>query len=785
MVPDGSGFGRMAVVESGSFAEHLAGLDKAALVDLVRMRPDVRVEPVPRGFVQLAERLAGTDSLVSALRLVNRDCVAVGQAVAALSPDATVAGVARLLGVPEQAVRDLVADLCGRGLAWLDSGTVRLPERLAAHWSAEVGGGRPAATIARSILVEDLRTAAGALGVDVHGLRKPELIGRLAEALADAPAMAEIVGRLPEPARARLEQLRHGSAVDYWGVPRAGAEPNRLLAAAGLVLRVNSRWELPKEVAIAAWLAERESPLTGPPNIPRAAVAPAEMLATAQAAVQDTLRAVTSLLDTARSTPISALKKGGVGPRERSRLGAKLALPAELVVLAIDLTHAAGLLGLAGSGYAPTAAYPEWRDSEPARQWSTLVTAWFELEHAPTSRETQDGKELPPPLPLASGAGMIRRALLRAAVGGRSTEAVGKHIDWFCPLHGYEATQSQDKLTTAMREGQLLGVLAADILTEYGERMLAVADDDLADPVDELAGRVAPLFPETSCTVILQSDLTAVVSGQPSARASRPLQAAAVCETRGTASVWRFTPDSVRHAFDAGWTAQSLRDELAALSAQPLPQPLDYLISDVGRKHGQVRVRGMRSCVLADEATVTEILHTRGLVKLQLARLAPTVLSSPYELDEVLAKLRAAGFAPVGEDTQGTAIVEERHDHQAPAAARAAPAAVRDRLSAPDLAGRLLADPRGEAGDGAEASHTFQQLGALDTHLSDAELAVLADALDHHRDVLITYRDKNGSRTRREIQPRELYGRWLTSWCHLRNGEREFTVGNIESVAPR
>ncbi|TNC26402.1 hypothetical protein [Amycolatopsis alkalitolerans] len=305
-------------MESGSFAEYLAGLDKATLVDLLRLRPDVRAEPVPRGFVHLAERLGGMDSLVTALRLVNRDCVMVGQALAALDSKATVAGAARLLGAPEQAVRDVVAELADRGLAWLASGTVRLPERLAESWSAEIGGGRAVATIARSVPVEDLRTAARAWGVGVDGLRKPELITRLAEALAGTQGVAEVVAGLPDPARVRLDQLRHGSGVDFWGYgSRAGENPNRELAAAGLVLRVNSRWELPREVAVAAWLAERDLALTGPPDFPQPATAPTDTLAAAQAAVHEALRAVTSVLDEARSAPIAALKKGGVGPRER------------------------------------------------------------------------------------------------------------------------------------------------------------------------------------------------------------------------------------------------------------------------------------------------------------------------------------------------------------------------------------------------------------------------------------------------------------------------------------
>jgi hypothetical protein len=629
------------------------------------------------------------------------------------------------------------------------------------------------------------------LGIDVAGLRKPELITRLSDALADARAVADVVRRLPKPARDRLDQLRHGYGQYYPGYvgnrePR-GANVDRMVAAVGLAVRVNGRWEMPREVAVAAWLAERELLLSGRPDIPRVEVDAASVLATAQAAVQDTLRAVTALLDDAGSSPITALKKGGVGPRERTRLAARLSLPADVLLLAIDLGYAAGLLGRVDAGYAPTEQYSTWRAAEPSRQWAALVIAWFEMEHAPTSREIDGDKEQPPPLPLASAAGMIRQALLRAATGGLSVRTTGEHIDWFCPLHGYDEANRDDKVIAAVREAELLGVVAGDVVTGPGELLLAVLDQESADEsvsvTDRLAGLATDLLPELPCTVILQSDLTAVVSGQPTVAVSRVLTASAVSEARGTAAVWRFTPSSVRTALDAGWTATRLLTELTALSDRPLPQPLEYLINDVARRHGQVRVRGMRSCVLADEAVITEILHTRSLAKLGLARLAPTVLSSPYDLDEVLARLRAAGLSPVAEDVRGAVIVEAQPEHRAAATAsvRATP---RARLGATELAARLLADPHGDTTGGADVSDTFDQLAMLNPALDDAELMLLSDAVDHQHDVQITYRNKSGSQTVRAIQPRQLYGRWLDSWCHLRNAQREFTVANIESVAP-
>lgn len=101
-------------MNAGSFAGHLAGLDEAALADLLRLRRDVRAEPVPRGFTRLAQRLGGPDSLAAALRAVNRDAIVVGQAVAALRQSATVATVARLLGAPEIQPRQVHGP-------WLDS----------------------------------------------------------------------------------------------------------------------------------------------------------------------------------------------------------------------------------------------------------------------------------------------------------------------------------------------------------------------------------------------------------------------------------------------------------------------------------------------------------------------------------------------------------------------------------------------------------------------------------------------------------------------------------------
>lgn len=152
------------------------------------------------------------------------------------------------------------------------------------------------------------------------------------------------------------------------------------------------------------------------------------------------------------------------------------------------------------------------------------------------------------------------------------------------------------------------------------------------------------------------------------------------------------------------------------------------------------------------------------------------MLVSPFELDEVVSRLRKAGFAPMPEDATGAAILPERAEAVA-VATRPAPRA-RRRIPAAELAARL------HTGTVQPASRSYAQLSTLAPQLDEAEVALLADALDHAADVRISYRNRAGNRSVRTIRPEVLDDRWVSSWCHLRGAPREFAVSGIESVSP-
>jgi hypothetical protein len=649
-----------------AFAEYLSGLDTAALTALLEQRRDVLQEPAPASIRELAQRLEAFPSLYAALGRADRDEVVVIQSVALGAR--IVPAVADRLQCPPERVRAVVDGLGSRGVAWRTGDRIRLPGRLAEWFTGPLQRFRPLKLIASQTGIDELRTAVTGLGADPADLRKAELTHRLAALYAEPGVVGCAVDALPPSAREQFDLIRAGGVVPDTAV----------LVRAGLLLATPHYLpEVPREVQVAILRGTRRA-LTGPPELPASTATPDEGRAGAEAA----LLALTSLLDDARRSPLPALKRGGVGVRERGRLTKRVGVvePA----LWIDVAFEAGLLGRMMAGYGPSDEYDAWRAGSTTQRWATAALAWFALEPAPTSRETDDG-EVPPPEQLHSWAGMVRRALLRAAAGGRSLRAAQAEIGWFCPLAHYDDAGLKRKLAAAVREAELMGVISGDRLSALGEELVAAADR--ADAVGVLAAASAALLPDSSARLVLQSDLTALVSGQPSAAAASLLAEAAALETRGAAAIWRFSQQSVRSALDQGWSADELLDRLTEISERPVPQPLAYLVADVARRHGAVRVRGVQCCVTGSAPEIAEILATRSLSALQLSRLAPTVLSSPFDTEVVVAALRKAGFMPMPEDSKGVVVLPKI----APAISRRVYTRERQRrhLDAAELAARL------------------------------------------------------------------------------------------------
>ncbi len=262
-------------------------------------------------------------------------------------------------------------------------------------------------------------------------------------------------------------------------------------------------------------------------------------------------------------------------------------------------------------------------------------------------------------------------------------------------------------------------------------------------------------------------------------------------ESKGGATVYRFTPASVRRALDAGRSAADLHAFLAGHSRTPVPQPLAYLIDDVARKHGHLRVGAASAYVRCDDDTLlNEILADRRAAALRLRRLAPTVLAAPCDPATLLEGLRAMGYAPAAESAEGDVLIARAHAHRTPP--RTAPEPVPDGPPAPDAtlltaairairAGDLAATtprkPVGGSGGGPLAGGELPRTSSAET-LATMQAAVLTgDSL------WIGYVNAEGTASQRVIAPVRVEGGFVTAYDHTADEVRTYPLHRITGVA--
>ncbi|WP_043494722.1 helicase-associated domain-containing protein, partial [Streptomyces viridosporus] len=304
----------------------------------------------------------------------------------------------------------------------------------------------------------------------------------------------------------------------------------------------------------------------------------------------------------------------------------------------------------------------------------------------------------------------------------------------------------------------------------------------------DAARLLAPLLPEPLDHVLLQADLTAVAPGPLQRPLADLLGVLADVESKGGATVYRFTPGSVRRALDAGRTAADLHAFLAAHSRTPVPQPLTYLIDDVARRHGQLRVGAASAYVRCDDDTLLgEILADRRAAGLGLRRLAPTVLAARTDPAGLLEGLRAMGFAPAAESAEGDVLITRADARRTPP--RSAPEPVPDGPPVPDdtlLTAAIRAVRAGDlastvphrtpAGDRATGGG-LPRTGAAET------LATLQAAVLTGEALWIGYVNAEGAASQRVIAPVRVEGGFVTAYDHTADEVRTYPLHRITGVA--
>jgi hypothetical protein len=781
--------GQTGTIDAG-WLRRLGGDGLAALL---RHRPEALAAPAPSSLVELAERLDTPGSVLAALRRLDRPTLQVAEAIAALGGRTDRTALDRLLNPANREAVSCALDALRASALLIGIDTLDLVSAARAAWPRPLGLGPPVAQVLAFHTAGSLRALARNLGIRPPATRKAELLAQVSTALHDSDTVRAVASHAPQPARELVYKVAvTGEGVhdfDYFTPEYHQVRtPVQWAIAHGMLTR-SGEWDsglvMPAEVALALRGSQYNAPFDPePPTVRTTPTDPDHVTQDATAAGAAILRLVADMLNEAGQVPPAILKAGGIGTRELRRLAKRLTCTEPEIRLAIALAGAASLLSTGDGQATPTSAYDRWLRAEPAHRLADLLTAWWQLPSVPLAGDGAWNPHEQDP-----GSGRLRAALIRTAAhlapaGVRDPGELVALTVWSQPYNLGDPDTAAARGLACWREAELLGVTAAGAVAPAGRALLDGASDLVAALGD---------IGNTQHTVRLQADLTAIVAGTPAPELAALLDAAADPETRGTAYIWRFSPDSIRRALDAGHTPGALTAELTAAATSTLPQPLEYLITDTARRHGAVRARTVACCLHSnDAALLTTIAADRSLRGLGLRHLAPTVLASDKPLPDTLTALRKAGYAPVAETTDGTPILERPTAHRSdpptpPQAKRVRATTANNRRTTPSgpdpaqVARALLAKPDNVA---AATSASFPLVRSAATNLSTGEARILAHAIDDRLPVAIEYVNRDGNPSSRVIDSLELSGNSLYAWCRLREDHRWFNLSRIIAAEP-
>ncbi|MGN6332927.1 MAG: helicase-associated domain-containing protein [Motilibacteraceae bacterium] len=778
-----------------SLADDLRARSDAELEALLRARPDL-LTPVPADVGQLAVRAATQTSTGRALDRLDRWLLQVLDVVAALPEPTTAADVERWLGADP---RPALATLREQGLLWGPEQELRLVRTARQLLPTPAGLGPALREVLGTYAPSRIATLLADAGLPPHG---DPAAG--ADALAAHLTDAAVIDRLVADAAAH-EDARTRDVLDRltWGTPFGSVTPRTelldvahaeapvdwLIARGLLVITSLTQVALPREIAVHLRGGRLHRQLEPePPALEGTERAEADVDHAAGGAAFEIVRLVEDVLEHWSTEPPPVLRAGGLGVRDLRRLAQRLDVEEWHAALVVELAYVAGLLAASGEvdeEWWPTPAYDTWLGRETAERWALLAEGWLLTTRVAGAVGSRDEKDK---VVAALGHDIDRAPApeIRAGLLGALAETPGlaatpdtlqARLDWARPRR-YGRLRAL-MVPWTLREAELLGVTGRGALSGPGRALLEQGPGTAA-------ALLAPLLPRPLDHVLLQADLTAVAPGPLETPLAQELALLADVESKGGATVYRFTESSVRRALDAGRSADEVHQLLGRVSRTPVPQPLSYLVDDVARRHGRVRVGTASAYVRADdEALLAEIVADRRSAQLRLRRLAPTVLAAQAPADTVLERLRAMGYAPAAETPEGDVVVRRPDARRTPPRQRPPrlhgepPAPKQTLLSAAVKALRagdkVAATPRRPAEGSAPG--TLPRSTPADT------LAAVQSAIAADESLWIGYVNGDGQASQRVIDPISLDGGHVSAFDHLRGEVRTFALHRITGVA--
>ena len=699
-------------VASRTLTESLRRTGREGVLTLLRLRPDL-AWPAPRDLSELTAQAVTSRSVARALDNLTAWERQLAEVLAALPDPTSVDAVAAMLEAAATDCGPAVESLRRRALLWGPSDGLHLVRAVREQFGPYPGLLAPPSA---------------------RPLTQDQLTARLADC---DPAAIEVLRRLAWSPTGALTDANRSVTRD------AARGPVEQLLALRLLAPLDGETViLPREVAWRVrggrFSAEQVDP--EPPTVsgrPR----PVDLVDRAAAgAAYGLVHDLEQLAHGLEMRPHRLLRDGGLGQRDVGALARELHGEPEYAGFLLECGAAAIFAPDGGGRLLPTREFDRWLRRSPADRWRQIARGWLDSDRLFSRALQPDAHPLGPEAELPYAATLRRVWLDRLVTAGiglvPDAVELERAVRWQRPRLARVPLRLDQGLGWLRREAAWLGLTALDATTSL---VGWLATDD-----QPLPQGLAVLFPEPVDTVILQADLTAVAAGPLKHRMSRDLRLLATQESRGAGGVFRFSSSSLRRAFDAGWSAQQIRDWLEQHSATPVPQPLRYLVDDVARQHGSIRV-GPAATYLSveDPARLAGLLAEPEAVALGLRLVGPGVLVADADVDSVIAFLDRLGHHPAADRTPSDQLTNNGHR------AERAPLPRRTETRAPTaeaIAAALLATEDAE-------SQPSDQAASVESNLHRLHAAVRAG-----RPVTLRFVTDDGQETERRLSPLDLAG---------------------------
>ena len=711
-----------------TFADELRARSDDDLATIFKLRPDL-VTPVPNDFSALAARASSTPSLVRALDSLNLWHYQIVEAACALPEPFK---KSELVAVTSEETAFALDHLWQMGLLYKEGNNYRTPTNL-------------------KLLIGEEPAGLGPISVKKFDFATLKQIPK---------ASQEVLAKLTwGPPRGQIANIKKpGNAIGW------------LLENNVLVAIDSHTVALPREIAIKlrGGKIHREM-LSNAANLKGKKVDQKQVDLAAVANISTILRWCEELLHNLSDEPPTALRTGGLGVRDLKRIAEHLGVDETCAGFVAELCYLGGLVVVdSDDQILPTSAFDIWLAKSAEERWFSLVVLWLDTSRASGLIGKDGDKNIAPLGPELDRAGvsLIRRTTLKVLQDNPQISpeitSMQEIIKWCNPQRA-----NNEFVEWNLREAEWLGITGQGVISTFGLNLLAEKEDlgiqsALPKPVDH---------------ILIQADNSAVAPGPLTPELASEMGTIADIESRGGATVYRFSEGSIRRGLDHGKTGDQIKTFLSKISKTPMPQPLEYLIVDVAKRHGRLRVGSAHSYIRCeDEGLVQQILHDKKCEHLRLRKIAPQVLVTEFEITEVIGELREYGYLPAAENAGGVLLSQPNLRR---AKSRPKPPRIISEFSAPKDAIVLSAVKTIRAG---ERSRKVEPIVAGTT--SNETLALINQYISEGKTLMISYADNNGGVSNRIIDPISISLGTLTARDEASDEIVQFRIPRINGVAP-